>query len=178
MSTEARNWWASASTNSDTRIPAARSADTIGRKMLCFPATSSPPSVVTSVRFSGASSGVRLDQSWDARGALQSVTRFSVLAGPTTISLSAYAYDGVGRTTNIRHQSSAGVTHSEFTTTYDAAGRLTQETFNGANTTYGYDSTDQVTNAGTETFAYDAAWSFALTTEWSGRKSGPIRSVG
>jgi RHS repeat-associated protein len=56
---------------------------------------------------------------------------------------------------NIQHQNGSGTVLANFTYSWDAASRLTQKTDNGAATTYAYDTTNQLTGAGTATYSYD-----------------------
>ncbi len=83
-------------------------------------------------------------------------TRFSNLAGTTTIGYSAFTYDGVGRLTNLQHQNGSLVNIANYTNTYDLASKITSEVLNGgAPTTYQYDTTDQLTNDSVVTYSYD-----------------------
>ena len=113
---------------------------------------------LTQVLFGGAGqTPLREDRSYDARGLLATATRWSDLAGTTQAGDTLYSYDAVGREAHILHRDGSGTALAESSYAYDAAGKLAQEAFNGTATSYGYDGADQVTAAGTETFAYDAS---------------------
>jgi hypothetical protein len=73
---QASSWAASASTNRLTAMPAACSRPTSALRPSCWPATSSPPSVVTSSRFSGT----RVTMSGRMRRAIASIAGVAAIS--------------------------------------------------------------------------------------------------
>src|SRR5205823_2249429 len=55
-----------------------------------------------------------------------------------------------------QHQGPDKTVFSSFAYTYDVAGRLTTETYNGNTRSYSYDATNQLTGDGGNTYSYDA----------------------
>ncbi len=106
---------------------------------------------------------VRIDFTYTARDDLASVSRYSDLAGTTTVAYSAYSYDGLDRVTNIEHQNGSGTNLANFTYTYDVASRLTTEVTNGTTKTYSYDANNELTNDSTKTYSYDATGNRTMT---------------
>jgi RHS repeat-associated protein len=82
--------------------------------------------------------------------------RYSDLAGTQKVGESDFTYDNAGRLTNLQHKNGGGTVLANYTYTYDLASRVLSETLNGSATTYAYDSTNQLTQAGTSTYSYDA----------------------
>jgi RHS repeat-associated protein len=99
---------------------------------------------------------------------LTTLTRYSDLAGTTTVLISAYTYDKANRVTGISDKTSGGTVRVSYSYTLDNANRVTQEVRNwasGASTdtvTYGYTNNNQLTSVthtngsfSNETFSYD-----------------------
>ena len=111
---------------------------------------------MTTMLFSGNSATLREDFGYTARDQVATQTRFSNLAGTSTIGSSAFSYDSVGRLTNLVHQNGTGTTLANMTNTYDLASRITSETLNGAApTSYAYDTIDELTSDGVNSYSYD-----------------------
>jgi RHS repeat-associated protein len=106
---------------------------------------------------------LRLDFTYTARDDLASVSRYSDLAGTTTVAYSAYSYDSMDRITNLQHQNGSGTNLANFTYTYDLASRVTTEMTNGTAKTYAYDAGNELTNDGTKTYSYDATGNRSMT---------------
>ncbi len=98
------------------------------------------------------------------------LTRYSDLAGTTTVLATAYAYDQANRLTTITHETalSGGTVRASYAYTLDAASRLTSEArtwSSGASSdtvSYGYTNNDQLTSVShtngsfaNESFSYD-----------------------
>ncbi len=83
-------------------------------------------------------------------GDLAATTRTA--AGGATLT-ETFAYDTLGRQTGITYTSPSGST--SFTTTYDAADRVTSETRDGVTKTFGYDDRDQLTSDNGVSHSYD-----------------------
>jgi RHS repeat-associated protein len=98
---------------------------------------------------------LRVDLAYNSNNQMTTLTRFSDLAGQTTVGYSAYSYDKVQRLTNIQHKNGSGSLLENLTTTYDQAGRVQAETDNGAAVTYSYDAVNEVTGDGTRSYSYD-----------------------
>ncbi len=101
-------------------------------------------------------SAMRFDYAYTDRGQRLSVTRYSDLAGTTTVALSTYSYDDAGRLRNLKHQNGSGTVLANYTYSYDAASRLQTKVENGTTTTFDYDAARQLTQDGASTFSYDA----------------------
>jgi RHS repeat-associated protein len=100
---------------------------------------------------------MKADWAYDTKGDMVSVTR-SGKSGSlwTTAGVTKYAYDDLGRTTNIKLTKGTTTTAlSEYGYTFDAADRITKISINGVNRSYGYDNTDQVTSDNGTALAYD-----------------------
>jgi RHS repeat-associated protein len=111
---------------------------------------------VVTILFSGNSATLREDFAYTARDQVSNQTRYSNLAGTSTVGSSSMSYDGVGRLTNLVHQNGTGATLAYFVNAFDLAGRITSETLNGGTpTSYGYDATDELTNDSVKTYSYD-----------------------
>jgi hypothetical protein len=101
-----------------------------------------------------------------------------------TVISTSFGYDAAGRLTNLQHKDGAGANLGNYTSTYDAGDRLTNETFNGTAQTDTYDTTNQVAADGVNTYSYDAEGNRSDTgysTDGSGRfRTGPggIRTPG
>jgi RHS repeat-associated protein len=114
---------------------------------------------LTSEKFGGPSlTPLRMDQAYDPRNQVTTITRFSDLAGTTKIGSTLNAYDPAGRITHHQDLNGGGTNIANYTYAYDGAGRITSEKLNGASPiTYTYDNTGQLTNDGTTAYTYDAA---------------------
>ena len=112
---------------------------------------------VTTLMFGGSGqTPLREDFSYTPRDQVAAQTRYSDLAGTTAIGSSTVTYDGVGRMTNLQHLDGIGVNIANYTNTYDLASRITAETLNGGTqTSYSYDSTNELTNDSVVTYTYD-----------------------
>src|ERR1019366_6418708 len=111
--------------------------------------------VLVTQTYQDATTQLRVDYTHDADGQVVAATRYSDVAGTQRVGQTQYAYDG-GRVVSIAHIDGTGSTLASYTYAYDAAGRLTAETDNGATTTYSYDATNQLTQAGATGYSYDA----------------------
>jgi RHS repeat-associated protein len=113
----------------------------------------------------------RADFGYDAAGRMTSQTRYSNLAGTTTVLVTAYAYAGADRLTSITHETAltGGTVRASFGYTLDNANRLTSESrtwASGASSdsvSYSYTNNDQLTGVthtnssfASESFSYDA----------------------
>src|SRR5262249_26074013 len=112
---------------------------------------------LTSRQFGGpGQTPLRFDYAYDADSRVTTETRFSDLAGTTTVGYSQSTYDGAGRLTNLQHKDGSNGTLANYTYTYDVADRLTGKQENGTLYTYSYDSTDQLTGDNGAAYSYDA----------------------
>ena len=127
---------------------------------------------LTSLKQSGTGvTAKRADFVYDNAGRLSSLTRYSDLAGTTTVLATAYTYDDADRLTALAHETllSGGTVRASYSYTLDAASRLTSEarTWNsGASSdtvSYGYTNNDQLTSVShtngsfaNESFSYDS----------------------
>ena len=113
----------------------------------------------------------RADFAYDAAGRRTSLTRYSDLAGATTVLATAYAYDAADRLTSLTHETAltGGTVVASSGYTLDNADRLTSEsrTWNGGASTdtvgYAYTDNGQLTGVthtnaafANEVFGYDA----------------------
>ncbi|MCI0456868.1 MAG: hypothetical protein L0Z62_07815 [Gemmataceae bacterium] len=103
----------------------------------------------------GGASPLRLDQTYNGNGQLETQTRFKDLAGSQYVGSSTYTYDTAGRLTNLHHTNGSASTLGQYTYSYDAASRVTSEVINSATRTYTYDDSSQLTADGSSTFTYD-----------------------
>src|SRR5262249_27465075 len=111
---------------------------------------------LTSRKFSNGTTNLRIDPGWTNRDQLASLKRYTDLAGANLVGMSSYTYDGAMRVSNITHTYANNNVLASYAYGYDQASRLTSETVNGSQTTYGYDNTDQLTTVnGTTTYSYD-----------------------
>jgi RHS repeat-associated protein len=111
---------------------------------------------LTSRQFSGNGETLRFDQTWTGTGNLATVNRYSNLAGTALVGTSSYTYDAGGRVTQILHKNGSGTGLETYTYSYDPGNRLTSETDNGTTTTYSYDSENQLMQAGSTAYSFDA----------------------
>jgi YD repeat-containing protein len=111
---------------------------------------------MTTIQYSGQGTALRQDFGYTVRDQVSGQTRYSNLAGTTTVGYSTFTYDGVGRLTNLQHMNGSFVNIANYTNTYDLASKIRSEVLNGgAATTYQYDTTDQLTNDSVVTYSYD-----------------------
>jgi RHS repeat-associated protein len=106
--------------------------------------------------YTGQGTSLSYDQVYDAAGYVTKVDRYSNAGGTTKVGETDYTYDSAGRVTNIQHKNGSGTGLAQYTYTYDTGSRLTLQTYNGTNTSYGYDATSQLTNDGGTGYSYDA----------------------
>jgi RHS repeat-associated protein len=106
--------------------------------------------------YTGQGTSLSYDQQYDAAGNVTKVDRYSNAGGTTKVGESDYTYDSAGRVTSINHKNGSGTSLAQYTYTYDTGSRLTLQTYNGTNTSYGYDGTSQLTNDGGTGYSYDA----------------------
>jgi RHS repeat-associated protein len=106
---------------------------------------------------------------YDNAGNMTGLTRYSNLAETTAVASTTFAYDSANLLKGITDNNSSGTTLVSYAYTYDAAGRVSQETrtwASGASTdtlTYGYTNNNQLTSVShtnssfsNESFTYDA----------------------
>lgn len=86
---------------------------------------------------------------------MESIIRYSDLAGTTKVGETDFTYDSVGRTTNIHHQDGSSTTLANTTWTYDLGGRVETETIDGTTKTFTYDQTHQLTDDDINNYSYD-----------------------
>jgi RHS repeat-associated protein len=98
---------------------------------------------------------LRVDLTYTARNQIAGITRYSDLGGTQTVAYSAYSYDAAERLTNIQHQNASGGMLANYTYTYDQASRLTSQVVNGSTTSYGYDTTNELTSDGSNNYSFD-----------------------
>jgi RHS repeat-associated protein len=123
---------------------------------------------LSSRQFEGA--GLRLlrvDLTYTPRQELATVTRYRDLGVSQLVGSSVTIYDANSRLVNLQHQDGSGTILSNFAYSYDAADRLTSETYSGNAVTtsstlttspasYTYDVTNQLIGDGRNTYSYDA----------------------
>jgi RHS repeat-associated protein len=113
---------------------------------------------LTSRQFGGAGqTPLHETLTWNARNQLATASRYNDQSGSTLVGASSYVYDAVGRTTSIQHKDGSANVLASYAYSYDSGSRLTSQTVDGVNTTFSYDKTDQLTQAGSATYGYDAA---------------------
>jgi RHS repeat-associated protein len=110
----------------------------------------------TSRQYTGQSATLSFDYAYDKIGEVTGLTRYSDLAGTTTVGWTSYSYDPRGNVTAVHHYDSHGSSIQSLGYTWDTSDRLQQKVINGVATNYSYDSTNQLTNDGTTTYSYDA----------------------
>lgn len=110
---------------------------------------------LSSRRFNDGTTQLRIDFTYTARDQLATETRYSDLAGTALVGPSLYTYDAQGRTTDIVHEDNTSTPIASYTYTYDQADRLTSQVINGVTTTFAYDSKNELTADGANTFSYD-----------------------
>jgi YD repeat-containing protein len=106
----------------------------------------------TTRSFSGPNSQqMRVDRTYDANGNLLTETRYANTAGTQKVGFTQYTYDG-NLFRHIQHQNGSGTVLADYQYTYDQAERLASENDNGTVTSYTYDTTSQLTKAGSTTY--------------------------
>ncbi|MFL5242523.1 MAG: SBBP repeat-containing protein [Gemmataceae bacterium] len=111
---------------------------------------------LTSRQFGGAGlATLTLDLTYTSRDQIATETRYSNLNRTGLVGTTSMSYDPAMRETNLQFKDASGTNISNLTYTYDLADRLTSETLNGTTVSYQYDTTNQLTQAGTATYGYD-----------------------
>jgi RHS repeat-associated protein len=102
---------------------------------------------------------LRIDLGYSNRNEQTSLTRYSDLAGTQLVGTTAYSYDDASRVTAIVNKNASAVTLSYYNYGYDAANRVTSQTWQSGSTpgsaTYTYDTTSQLLTDSTGTYSYD-----------------------
>jgi YD repeat-containing protein len=112
---------------------------------------------VSGVQYSNSTTSLAYDTSYDSRGNLASITRYTNSAGTALVATTSYSYDTADRLSNITQTNSSGVTLSQSTYTYDNANRLSAKDESGVMTSYSYDAASQLTADGGTAYSYDKA---------------------
>ena len=94
---------------------------------------------------------------WTARDQLATVSRYNDQSGSVLVGTSSYVYDSAERLTSLQHADGSGNVLASYVYAYDAGSRLTLQVVDGVSTSYNYDRTSQLTQAGTASYSYDAA---------------------
>jgi RHS repeat-associated protein len=112
---------------------------------------------LTSRQFSSGtpSSTARIDLTYTSRDQLATVNRYTDVAGTTLAGTSSYVYDSAMRLTSLQHTYASGSALANYSWGYDPGNRVTSETLNGTTTSYNYDTTNELTQAGTNNYSYD-----------------------
>jgi RHS repeat-associated protein len=114
---------------------------------------------LTSRQFSGNSMQLRIDPGYNARNDLTSLTRYGTTGTTMVVGTTTYGIDDAGRITAITNKNGSSTTLSYYNSAYDAANRITQETWGSGGTTgthvYSYDKTNQLLSDGSTTYSYD-----------------------
>jgi RHS repeat-associated protein len=105
----------------------------------------------------------RVDLTYNPLGQMESLTRYSDLAGSQNVATSTYEFDGANRLSAIRHRDATDAVFAFYEYGYDAASRITSINDIDGLTAYQYDKRDQLTGAdraavdprGDEAYAYD-----------------------
>jgi RHS repeat-associated protein len=103
------------------------------------------------------------DLAWNASNQVLSTKRYSDLAESNLVGTTTFGYDAANQLISIQHKNGSGTNIAAYTYTLDSGGRMTQESRNGTNVTYSYDTTSQLTQAGAATYSYDATGNRTLT---------------
>jgi RHS repeat-associated protein len=121
---------------------------------------------LTSKQFQGTGltwTAVRVDFGYNARDDMTSKTWYSNIAGTTVVATSTYGIDDAGRVTAITNKDGSSTTLSYYNYSYDAADRVTTQTYwSKVGTTtysgtknYSYDATNQLLGDGTSNYSFD-----------------------
>jgi RHS repeat-associated protein len=105
---------------------------------------------------------VRADFSYNARGGLIGIQRFTGQVAPQLVSQSTLTFDDAGRMTQLVHGNASAQPLVTYTYAYDIANQLVSETHHGQTTSYQYDDAGQLiaanhTGQPNEQYAYDAS---------------------
>jgi len=111
---------------------------------------------LTTRDFTDGTNPTRIDLTYTATHQISTEAMANNLNGLSPEATVTFLYDAASRITSINNYVS-GASVSSFLYNYDAAGRLTGATENGSLKTYTYDTTNQLTGDGTNTFTYDGA---------------------
>jgi RHS repeat-associated protein len=118
--------------------------------------------LLTSRRFSGgpSNSQLRIDVTYTPDLQVSQLSRYSDTAGNNLLGKTQNTWDVAGNITEIKHTNAANTVLEDFTYVLDAGNRLSSETdtINGTGTTtnYGYDTSNQLTSAGSSTYSWDS----------------------
>jgi RHS repeat-associated protein len=114
---------------------------------------------LTSRQLSGNSMQLRIDPGYNARNDLTSLTRYGTTGTTMVVGTTTYGIDDGQRITAITNKDGSSTTLSYYNSAYDAANRITQESWgSGASTgthVYSYDKTSQLLSDGSTTYSYD-----------------------
>ena len=128
---------------------------------------------LTSRRFATTANGtpasvqLRMDLAYTPAGQIATETRYADTAGTDLLGQTQFTYDPSGNVTEIEHTNAASTVLLEYQYQCDAADRVSSETetYNGTPTTtnYGYDASNELTNANSATYTYDANGNRTMT---------------
>jgi RHS repeat-associated protein len=123
---------------------------------------------LTSRRFSDTSSHqLRIDLTYMAISLVATETRYSDTGGTNKVGSTTNSYDAARNITHIQHLTGSGGSLINLQYSYDNGNRLSSETdtINGTPTTtnYGYDTSNQLTSAGSNNYSYDANGNRTMT---------------
>jgi RHS repeat-associated protein len=118
-----------------------------------------------------AGAAVRVDFGYNNRDEMTSKTWYSNIAGSSVVATSTYAIDDAGRVTSIVDKNSTATTLSYYNYGYDAADRVTTQTYwskigtvtYSGTLAYSYDPTNQLTSDGTSNYSFDANGNRTMT---------------
>jgi RHS repeat-associated protein len=113
------------------------------------------------LRWDGPSVDASVNFTYDARGMVETVERFSDLTGTQSAGRSTLSYDAKGRLLGLEHRSAADAVISQYDYTYDLIGKMLTASDSLDSITYEYDLLGQLTSADhssqpDEIFDYDA----------------------
>jgi RHS repeat-associated protein len=134
---------------------------------------------LTSRRLSGGpnSAQLRMDLTYTADGQVSLLSRYADTAGNTLLGKTQNSYDPAGNLTEEKHTNGSNTVLEDFTYQYDAANRLSSETdtISGTPTTtnYSYDTSNQLTAAGSNSYSFDANGNRTMT----GYQVGPDNEI-
>ena len=97
----------------------------------------------------------REDFAYDAVGRVTLQTRYADLAGSVSVGHTSLTYHG-GRAASIESWDGNGTVIASYGYGYDSAMRLTLRVEDGVSTTFSYDAQDQLLQAGSDSYSYDA----------------------
>jgi RHS repeat-associated protein len=96
-------------------------------------------------------------RSYTANNHYNVVSEYSDLTGTNKVGETDYTWSTSGDLTNVTFKNGTGTVLQQATYTFDSAHRTTAENLNGTNTSYAYDSTNQVTAAGGSNYSFDSS---------------------